>query len=79
MKDGIKARRARHEAVTRSLDMANRLAVELELMKRDLTRKHWGHVGDALWIEFNLKEICDRVFQEGEYSDEQNYKQGETK
>ncbi|MCF6317563.1 MAG: hypothetical protein L3J30_15110 [Marinosulfonomonas sp.] len=29
---------------------------------------HWGHVGDLADISKNLREICDRAFQEGEYS-----------
>ena len=28
---------------------------------------HWGHVGDLADISKNLREICDRAFQEGEY------------
>ncbi len=28
----------------------------------------WGHVGDLADISKNLREICDRAFQEGEYS-----------
>ena len=27
---------------------------------------HWGHVGDLADISKNLREICDRAFQEGE-------------
>ncbi len=30
---------------------------------------HWGHVGDLADISKNLHEICDRVFQEGEYAE----------
>ncbi len=29
---------------------------------------HWGHVGDLADISKNLREICDRAFQEGEYA-----------
>ena len=29
---------------------------------------HWGHVGDLADISKNLREICDRTFQEGEYA-----------
>jgi len=28
---------------------------------------HWGHVGDLADMSKNLREICDRAFQEGEY------------
>jgi len=28
---------------------------------------HWGHVGDLADMAKNLREICDRAFQEGEY------------
>ena len=30
---------------------------------------HWGHVGDLADISKNLREICDRAFQEGEYAE----------
>jgi len=30
---------------------------------------HWGHVGDLADISKNLREICDRTFQEGEYAE----------
>ncbi len=30
---------------------------------------HWGHVGDLADISNNLREICDRAFQEGEYAE----------
>jgi len=29
---------------------------------------HRGHVGDLADISKNLREICDRAFQEGEYA-----------
>ena len=29
---------------------------------------HWGHVGDLADMSKNLREICDRAFQEGEYA-----------
>lgn len=29
---------------------------------------HWGHVGDLANMAKNLREICDRAFQEGEYA-----------
>ena len=28
---------------------------------------HWGHAGDLAGMAKNLREICDRAFQEGEY------------
>jgi len=28
---------------------------------------HWGHVGDLADMSKNLRAICDRAFQEGEY------------
>jgi hypothetical protein len=30
---------------------------------------HWGYVGDLADILKNLREICDRAFQEGEYAE----------
>jgi len=30
---------------------------------------HWGHVGDLADISKNLRGICDRAFQEGEYAE----------
>ena len=30
---------------------------------------HWGHVGDLADMSKNLREICDRTFQEGEYAE----------
>ena len=30
---------------------------------------HWGHMGDLADISKNLREISDRAFQEGEYSE----------
>ena len=30
---------------------------------------HWGHVGDLADMSKNLREICDRAFQEGEYTE----------
>jgi hypothetical protein len=30
---------------------------------------HWGHVGDLADMSKNLREICDRAFQEGEYAE----------
>jgi len=30
---------------------------------------HWGHVGDLADMAKNLREICDRAFQEGEYAE----------
>jgi len=30
---------------------------------------HWGHVGDLADISKNLREICGRAFQEGEYAE----------
>lgn len=30
---------------------------------------HWGHVGDLGDISKNLRVICDRAFQEGEYAE----------
>ena len=29
---------------------------------------NWGHYGDANQTAYDLKEICDRVFKEGEYA-----------
>jgi len=30
---------------------------------------HWGHVGNLADMSKNLREICDRAFQEGEYTE----------
>jgi division protein CdvB (Snf7/Vps24/ESCRT-III family) len=30
---------------------------------------HWGHAGDLAGMAKNLREICDRAFQEGEYAE----------
>jgi division protein CdvB (Snf7/Vps24/ESCRT-III family) len=30
---------------------------------------HWGHAGDLADMSKNLREITDRVFQEGEYAE----------
>jgi hypothetical protein len=30
---------------------------------------HWGYVGDLADMAKNLREICDRAFQEGEYAE----------
>ena len=30
---------------------------------------HWGRAGDLADMAKNLREICDRAFQEGEYAE----------
>jgi hypothetical protein len=30
---------------------------------------NWGHVGELADMSKNLREICDRAFQEGEYAE----------
>ena len=30
---------------------------------------HWGHAGDLADMAKNLREICNRAFQEGEYAE----------
>jgi len=37
-------------------------------IKRDDETPNWGHYGDAAKTAYDLKEICDQVFGEGEYA-----------
>ena len=48
--------------------LARLQALSLDHFEANPDDIHWGHVGDLADISKNLREICDRAFQEGEYS-----------
>lgn len=39
-----------------------------EFFERDPYLVNWGHVGDVNYIADQLREICDRVYKEGEHA-----------
>ena len=49
--------------------LARLQALSLDHFEANPDEIHWGHVGDLADISKNLREICDRVFQEGEYAE----------
>ena len=71
--EGRMAARAEYsKAMNTALEMAQRLAEKLDEMDRDLTPKNWADVNDAHRTIESLKEINDRIFNEGEYAPENN-------
>lgn len=60
-----------------TLALLRRIEAELTAPLRNSTDGlHWGHVGDARARASALKEISDRLFQEGEYAPEGAAQQG---